>query len=177
MTEGLTTYTREGRRPQGQGFQAAFEPEVPGRLHSDLKRMESELSVTRDQEMLNVCTQGLGKGMCVLLLGAHCICLCLTESLCGYKLPPPGRQPRPYIVPASPFIGSPLRADISPYSSAHLGVRWQLMEWGTGIHTQPLGDEGEAMQRLAGSWVQLLQTSVPGPIRLRRLYSYLCMKV
>lgn len=110
----------EGRR---EGFQATFQTEVPRRLHSDLERMQSELSITRDQEIVNVYTQGLEKGMCVLLLGRHCICLCLTESLCGYELPPPRRQPRPYMVPASALTGSPLRADISPYSPTHLGIR------------------------------------------------------
>lgn len=61
MTEGPTAHRMEGRSSQGQGFQATFQPGMTGKLHSDLKRMETEWSVTRDQEMSNVCTRGLGK--------------------------------------------------------------------------------------------------------------------
>lgn len=30
VTEGLTTHREEGKRPQGQGFQATFQPGMPG---------------------------------------------------------------------------------------------------------------------------------------------------
>lgn len=52
-----------------------------GKFHSDLKRMETEWSVIRDQEMPSVHTRGLGEA-CVSCSQVHTAYVCVSLRVC-----------------------------------------------------------------------------------------------